>query len=197
MNSLPLSESMPSKSKGKSWRMASIAAQTASWLRLGKAIGSVQPVHRSVQVKVYKNWPATLSPQCATKSTSRKPGLSSLQSAKMRTGMFFLSKLPGLVVLRPCGLLKRAGARQRSMLERLMRKSNSLVSAEHVSSPQRSKTLIPSGRSVHRFPRFAPALPPLRRDRWLSALWSCAERDDACNRALESEWHTYGDSLWW
>lgn len=143
---LPLSESMPSKSKGRPFCMASIAKQTVSWLRLRKAIGSVQPVQMSVQVKVFKNCPAALSPQCATRSISMKPGLSSFHSVKVRIGMFFLSRVPGLVVLNPCGELKRTGARQRSIVERLMCRSNSLFFVESVSSSQRSNTLIPSGR---------------------------------------------------
>jgi len=131
---------------GKSCRTVLMELQTASWLRLGKAIGSAQPVHKSVQVRVYKNCPVALSPQCATRSTSMNPCWSSFQSAKVRTGMFSLSKVPGLVVLKPRGLLNRACARQRSMLERLICNSNSLVSGDSSISPHRSNTSIPSGR---------------------------------------------------
>jgi len=41
----------------------------------------------------------------------------------------FLSRLPGLVVLKLCGDLIRTGSKQRSMLEELIFKSRSFVSA--------------------------------------------------------------------
>jgi len=75
----------------------------------------------------------------------------------VRTGMAFLSRLPGLVVVRPCGCLKRAGARQRSMVERLILNSNALVSGVSCSSPQRSNTLTISGRKgCNRFEQIRP-----------------------------------------
>jgi hypothetical protein len=50
--------------------------------------------------RVVRQKPSVLSPQWDTRSTSRKPGRSSVQSAKVRMGMELLSRLPGLVVLK-------------------------------------------------------------------------------------------------
>jgi hypothetical protein len=61
-------------------------------------------------------------------------------------GMRFLSRLPGLVVLKPCDVWRRTGRKQRSMLAELIFKSSSLVSGASSISSQRSSTLIASGK---------------------------------------------------
>ena len=55
------------------------------------------------------------------------PGCSASHSVKVRTGIRFLSKLPGFVVLKPCGVLILTGRKQRSMLAELIFRSNSFV----------------------------------------------------------------------
>ena len=54
------------------------------------------------------------------KVNSIKPGRSSSHSVKVRIGIWFLSKLPGLFVLKPCDDFIRIGRKQRSMLEELI-----------------------------------------------------------------------------
>src|SRR5207253_8702956 len=62
---------------------------------------ATQPVATSTMLSVYRNWPASLQPQCATRSISRNPGRASVQSAKVRMVIWRLSSVPALVVLRP------------------------------------------------------------------------------------------------
>ena len=138
MNSLPLSESMPSNGKGSLWRMRWSASETASCERCGRAVTSVQPVEMSVQVKVFRYCPSVVFPQCTTRSISMNPGRSSSHSVKVRMGMRFLSRLPGLVVLKPCSDLIRTGREQRSMLDELIFRSSSCACWESLISLHRS-----------------------------------------------------------
>src|SRR5512133_364046 len=126
--------------------MWGMAAHTACCERRGRAQRAIQPVQISVQVKVLRYCPSVEFPQCATRSISRNPGRSSSHSVKVRTGMRLFSRLPGLVVLKPCDDWMRAERKQRSMLAELIFKSNTLVSAESSISLQRSNTLIASGK---------------------------------------------------
>lgn len=103
MNSLPLSESMPSNGKGSLWRIRWIALETASRERCNRAATSVQPVQMSVQRSTCSDIALWWFSQYATRSLSINPGRSSSHSVKVRTGMRFFSRLPGLVILRPCG----------------------------------------------------------------------------------------------
>ena len=82
-----------------------------------------------------------------TRSTSRKPGLSSCQSAKVRMGIELLSRLPGLVVVkgrRPPSC--RQGCRSRSMVDGLTRQSWASTSAVIVVPPCFLRILNSSGR---------------------------------------------------
>jgi hypothetical protein len=54
-------------------------------------------------LSVYKNGPAPLQPQWATRSISRNPGRTSLQSANVRMAICCLSSVPAFVLLRPRG----------------------------------------------------------------------------------------------
>jgi|WetSurMetagenome_2_1015567.scaffolds.fasta_scaffold377900_2 hypothetical protein len=56
-------------------------------------------------------------------------------------------QVPGLVVLKPCRVLKRIGRKQRSMLEELIFKSSSLASGVGSISSQRSSTRMASGKN--------------------------------------------------
>lgn len=64
-------------------------------------------------------------------------------------------------------------------------------------SLQVDRDVVTLSRSVHRFPRFAIALPPLLHDRWPFVLWACAMMDNSCGRAWEYVWHIFGDILCW
>ena len=74
------------------------------------------------------------------------PGRSSSHSVKVRTGIRFFSRLPGLVVLKPCADLIRTGRKQRSMLAELIFRSSSFVAFVILISLQRSSTFIVSGK---------------------------------------------------
>ncbi len=157
MNSLPLSESIPSSGKGSRWRIQWIACETAACERCNRAVTSVQPVQISVQVNVFRYCPSVVLPQWATKSISMNPGRSSSHAVKVRTGIRLLSRLPGLVVLKPCDDLTRNGRRQRSILAGLIFKRSFLVFSEISISWQRSSTLIASGRmGCRRFEQIRP-----------------------------------------
>ena len=157
MNSPPLSESIPSNGKGNLWRMRWIASETASCERWSSPVTSVQPVERSVQVHVFRYWPSVVLPQCATRSISRNPGRSSSHSVKVRTGMRRLSRLPGLVVRKPCADFIRTARKQRSMLAELIFRSRSLLSAESSISWQRYSTRMASGKNgCNRFEQICP-----------------------------------------
>src|SRR5258708_2672356 len=62
-NSEPLSVSMPNRGNGKSVRANESAASTASALLYKRGMHSVQPVARSVSVRVDRNLPSRCSPQ--------------------------------------------------------------------------------------------------------------------------------------
>ena len=95
------------RTKSTTRRLADVVQE---WLerwygpRLGRATISVHEVATSTNTRVCRYSPAVVSPQCATKSTSTKPGFFSPQSANGRMGMAFF-KVPGLVVPRPCRLM--------------------------------------------------------------------------------------------
>jgi len=101
MNSPPLSESMPRMGKGNEGVACLIAAtQNASLLPM-KAAQMVHPVATSVIVSVLMYSPRALPPQWATRSISRKPGMSSFQSANVRMGIWCLRQLAVTSCLRP------------------------------------------------------------------------------------------------
>jgi hypothetical protein len=52
-----------------------------------RGIISVHPEETSVATKLHRNTPCIELPPCETKSTSKKPGSSSFQSAKVRIGI--------------------------------------------------------------------------------------------------------------
>jgi hypothetical protein len=72
-------------------------------------------------------------------------------------GIYFLNNVPGLVVEIPFGDEYLAIFRQRSMVDRLMLKSNVLVSGLHDNSPSLSSTDTISGmKGCHRFEQIFP-----------------------------------------
>src|SRR5664280_139419 len=102
--------------------------------------------------------------------------------------MAFLSRLPGLVVLRPCdGCSKRTGPRQRSIVERLICNKSIFVCSVRRNSPHRSRpspspagmAVVASSRSARILPRSAPTPPPLHPGRSCGNRVSChsAEAD--------------------
>ena len=147
MNSAPLSESRPSSALGKRPRHATIAALTVAWLRLSKPYSSTQRVLTSIMSRLLRCSPWVVSPQCATRSTSMKPGWASSHCAKVRTGMACLSNLPGLVVVRPWGRTpRRAWASRRSAVAGLSVRSKVRFSESSFNSPCRSSASTNVGR---------------------------------------------------
>ncbi len=97
MDSLPLSESMPMIGNGKNSMTCINAANTYFWALLRTEWFTVHPVLISVTVRVKKNSPRLLPPSWPTRSISTKPGTASSHSVQVRTGVWDLSKEPGLV----------------------------------------------------------------------------------------------------
>ena len=77
MNSPPLSESMPRMGNGSDGLISLMASTQNLSLRPMNAVVTVQPVAISVMSSVFMYSPRMLSPQWATRSTCRNPGLSS------------------------------------------------------------------------------------------------------------------------
>ena len=100
----------------------------------------VHPVEMSVTVSVKQNSPDELPPSWPTRSISTNPGLFSLHSAQVRTGICDLSNVPGLVWLRPRGNnLARSGARWRSMLDADIETNRAATASVMTRSPSRRK----------------------------------------------------------
>ena len=174
-------------------------------LRAARQGGYLRPARRNVQVKVFRYCPCVVFPQCATRSISMNPGCSWFHSVKIRTAIDFLSGLPGLVVLKPCGDLIRIGPKQRSMLAELIFKSRSFVSLESSISLQRSNTRMASGktvadvwnRSVHRSPRSARAPAPLHYDRWFCSFWFSFSGDFELELGFSAPGSHVSDDIQW
>ena len=96
MDALSLTESIPKSGNGRRLRIRSTVSFTACWLRLGRTSSSHHLVATSTAHRVWRYSPLVLCPQWATRSTSKNPGRPSSQSAKVRTGIFFLRRVPGL-----------------------------------------------------------------------------------------------------
>ena len=100
---------------------------------------SVQPERISVRVRLQTKSPAKLLPQCATVSASTKPGRLTSQCS-VRMGIWFLSKVPGLVPHRPrlpdCARIR---FNSRSMLRGLMASSRVLTGSGKAPYPARSR----------------------------------------------------------
>src|SRR3954468_15370543 len=86
MNTLSLSVSNPSRSKGSSLRSSVKTALSRPCSRTSNGPHSVHPVAMSVKTSVCTKLPLAEGPLCATRSASTKPGGGSCQSAKVRTG---------------------------------------------------------------------------------------------------------------
>src|SRR3954454_18563358 len=86
MNTLSLSVSNPSRSKGSSWRSSVKTALSRPCSRTSNGPHSVHPVAMSVKTSVCTKLLLAEGPLCATRSASTKPGGGSCQSAKVRTG---------------------------------------------------------------------------------------------------------------
>lgn len=61
-------------------------------------MNSSHPVEMSISTRVLRNAPRVLPPQWATRSALKKPGLTSSQSANVRTWTWCLRRLPDRVV---------------------------------------------------------------------------------------------------
>ncbi len=96
-NSPPLSESKPSKGKGKLLSTSFIWLSTPSSPLPQTALCSVHPVAISTKFTVLAYTPSTVSPQWATVSASRNPGLDSSHWLVF-IGICLRNKVPGLVV---------------------------------------------------------------------------------------------------
>ena len=91
---------------------------------------SVQPELMSVIVRVRANSPSSVGPQCATVSHSSIPGTSSSSSLALRMVIELQSSSPGRVALLPFNSnAARAGARYRSTVAALIRRTSSVASA--------------------------------------------------------------------
>jgi hypothetical protein len=77
-------------------RSSSGAALTKRWPLLRTARDSTQPVWISVRLRDWANSPSAESPEWETKSISVKSGVVTFRCS-VRTGMWCLSKVPGLV----------------------------------------------------------------------------------------------------
>src|SRR4051794_39108469 len=86
MNTLSLSVSNPSRSKGSSLRSSVKTALSRPCCRTSNGPHSVHPVAMPVKTSVCTKLPLAEGPLCATRSASTKPGGGSCQSAKVRTG---------------------------------------------------------------------------------------------------------------
>src|SRR5215218_9158718 len=86
MNTLSLSVSNPSRSKGSSLRSSVKTSLSRPCSRTSNGPHSVHPVAMSVKTSVCTKLPLAEGPLWATKSASTKPGGGSCQSAKVRTG---------------------------------------------------------------------------------------------------------------
>ena len=144
MNSLPLSVSIPSSGNGNIPRAGWSACTTPCCVRCSNGKHSVQVVATSVKVSVYRKAPSALPPQCATRSASKNPGWPSVHSVNVRTGICFLSSMPGFVVLKPCGW--RRGASSRSAVAALSISRASRVWSVRLKWPCRASVGINSGR---------------------------------------------------
>ena len=130
INSAPLSESNPKIEKGNLSFIFSIPAKTHTWALFFTATISSQPVAISVKLRLWLKSPLVAPPSWETKSTSKKPGTFSSQSAKVLMGILFFSKVPGLVVDLPFILYRFLNsARSLSIVAALILKSFSLTSA--------------------------------------------------------------------
>ena len=123
MNSVPLSLSRPRMRNGNSARMRCSAWNTVSWRLSRRPAHATQPVATSTMLSVYRNGPAPLQPQWATRSISKNPGRASVQSANVRMAIWRLSSVPALVVLMPRRALvcSRNGLSARSTVAALKR----------------------------------------------------------------------------
>jgi hypothetical protein len=94
--------------KGTKFCMSRIRRQWRRWWAIEWF--SVQPVTRSVIVKVWANSPIQLGPQCATVSASITPGFSGASSAQARMAIELRSSAEGVVVAMPLiRIASRAG----------------------------------------------------------------------------------------
>ncbi len=128
-NSLPLSVSMPRKRKGRPTRRRSSASTTNELSRTSSATHSVHPLAMSVSTSVWAMLPAMVSPLCATRSASTKPGAGSFQSANVRTGTLPRRRGPFVRRVRRRPFPTRGSANTRSMVDALTRSSRSRTSA--------------------------------------------------------------------
>lgn len=132
MNSLPQSVSMPSREKGS--RSSTTFKPSITSLALFRSIGihSSQHVEISTNTSVFRKAPLVLPPQCATRSISIKPGITSSQSAKVLTYMWCFSKLPRRVVLTPVLIRSRSGLSKRSAVAALIESNRWRTSASNL-----------------------------------------------------------------
>ena len=154
MNSLPLSESMPTIGNGNAAVISTKAANTHFCALFLTARVSVQPLKTSVTVRVWQKSPRGSPPSWPTRSISTNPGRSSSQSAQVRIGIWDLASDPGLVPDRPLIVsFARSGASRRSMVAADIPTSWARTAGGRSSSPARSRAAVISGRNgAIRFP---------------------------------------------
>src|SRR5665647_1819579 len=159
MNSLPLSESMPSKGNGITLAMSSNAATTHFWALFGTDRFSVQPVAISVTVSVYACSPIALPPSWPTRSISTNPVTASSHCAQVLIGIASLSSDPGLVWLRPRNVIAaRSGASRRSIVAADIAVNAPATSSLTSSSPKRRSVATSSPNTgASRLPVGAPS----------------------------------------
>ena len=135
MNSVPLSLSKPSSGTGSLLCTLRIAAPTRSCVLPHTTSISTHPVATSTAVTVHRWNPSVVAPQCATVSTSTKPGRASSQSLIVRTAIRFRSVVPGLVRLLTFLLTGTwSAANNRSNVAALARLSSTSVSTSILNS---------------------------------------------------------------
>ena len=146
MNSVPLSESIPETGNGNRSSAYCSAANTHFWALFGTDRFTVQPVAMSVTVRVKQNSPELFPPSWPTWSISTKPGTASSHWAQVRMGIWYFSRVPGLVWDRPRGIsFARSPASFRSIVAALIRVSSRAWSSVIISScSARSKGTRPA-----------------------------------------------------
>ena len=116
MNSLPLSQSKPRMGKGRVCSTSFTCCKIPCSPLPHTARCSVQQVAISTKLTVLAYMPAVVSPQCATVSDSRNPGLVSFHCSVFM-GMYLRKRVPGLVVDLPRPLyFMRSGLSSLSMV---------------------------------------------------------------------------------
>lgn len=153
MNTVSLSVSRPSSTKGKCLRNSVSTVLNSVCSRTIRGAHSVKPVAMSVSTRVWMKLPRADGPLCATRSASTTPGAGSFQSADVRIGT---------LRRRECAACRwrwrpncsRIRANARSIVAALIAKSLSWISGESLSWLCRSISSTNAGSDAFsRFPQ--------------------------------------------